>query len=138
MEWHQVQPASDVVSSDLLDGGVLFDLNTKQYYELNRSGLLAWQHLEGGADLSRLESRLSERLAGGGGEDPFGLRSFVAALAGFGLVEARAEAAPRATSSAPPHLEPAAWESPPKVEPHGNPLSEVILSPFDPTVPIPE
>jgi hypothetical protein len=121
-----------VVASDLLDGGVLFDLNTKQYYQLNPSGFLVWRTLEAGADLAEAEARWL-RNRNESGRDPLGLRSFVSALATFGLVEEGA-----GLRSGDPLAEPpGAWEAP-RIEPHGSPLSEVILSPFDPTVPIPE
>jgi len=115
------------------EGAILFDLNTKQYYSLGASATAAWTHLENGGNLADLEAALAAVTQPAAGPDPYGLREFVSYLLGQKLVE---PASPPATSGIAPEL-PATW-SHPKVEPHGNPLSEVILSPFDPTVPIPE
>jgi hypothetical protein len=132
-EWFSVAPSPDVLFSDMGDGAILFDLNTKQYYSLGASAAAAWTHLENGGSLAELEAALATVPAVSAGEDPYGLRGFVSYLLNERLVE---PAEPGAASGVAPEL-PASWSAP-KVEQHGNPLSEVILSPFDPTVPIPE
>jgi hypothetical protein len=133
VEWFAVVPSPDVLFSDMGEGAILFDLNTKQYYSLGPSAVAAWTHLENGGNLAEIEAALAGPAGTNGSEDPYGLRAFAAYLLAEKLVEPLA--APSA-SGTPPEL-PAAW-TPPRVEQHGNPLSEVILSPFDPTVPIPE
>lgn len=120
----------DVVCSVLQDGGVLLDLTTKQYYALNRSGLAAWQYLEDGGTLAGLAAALRQQSAGA--ED--GLDAFASALLAHGLAEA---GDPGMDDDVPVPSLPGPW-MPPTVTPHGKPLSQVILSPFDPTVPIPE
>lgn len=154
----EVNTNLDVVLADMPDGGVLFDLNSKQYYSLNQTGVLAWRHLESGGDLASLEATLSESalrhqaMSNGDGTstgdgaceptaaDPLGLWPFLDRLAAAGLLSGdpfgAGEHFPvdgRRRAGAPP----AGWP-PPTLEPHGSPLSEVILSPFDPTTPIPE
>ena len=119
----------DVVSSTLEGGGVLLDLTTKQYFALNESGLAIWQHLEDGG---RLDAVYGAADAGRAGV----IDTFVSALLEHRLASPAA-AAPGASADAPAFAPPQAWDAPTLV-PHGRPLSQVILSPFDPTIPIPE
>ena len=119
----------DVVSSTLEGGGVLLDLATKQYFALNLSGLAIWQHLEDGGTLGAV-------YAAAGADRADAIDAFTQTLLTHGLALPE-PAAPAMGASAPGFELPASWETP-SVTPHGRPLSQVILSPFDPTVPIPE
>lgn len=118
----------DVVCSTLPEGGVLLHLDTKQYFALNQTGLAVWQFLEDGGSLAQLRSDLD---AAASAE----LDGFAAALVEQGLA---------LSATTPPASDPVATFAPaspwtaPLVTPHGRPLAQVILSPFDPTVPIPE
>jgi hypothetical protein len=127
-----IVPNPDVVCSSLQDGGVLLDLTTKQYYALNQTGLLVWQHLEDGGSLAHLHAALA---AGERRDDTLGLEAFAGQLLQHGLAEPAAQT--NGDTPVPLPSLPAAWSAP-TVVPHGKPLSQVILSPFDPTVPIPE
>lgn len=118
----------DVVCSSLPEGGVLLDLDTKQYFALNQTGLAVWQYLEDGGALAQLRSTLD---AAASAE----LDAFAAALIEHGLGQ-RADAAQPAGPIA--AFAPTSPWAAPLVTPHGRPLAQVILSPFDPTVPIPE
>jgi hypothetical protein len=129
-EWYAVQANRDVMCSDLGDGGILFDLNSKQYFSLNASAFFAWNVVQGGGSLLALESMLCASFPANGAEDPYGLR----ALAGFLREQRLVEPAGDVPAQATPGTPPSAWE-PPRIEPHGNPLYEVILSPVDPTGP---
>jgi hypothetical protein len=52
-------PLEHVVASQLEDGdGVLVDLNTRQYYQLNESAMLIWRGLESGYPLSKIVEEL--------------------------------------------------------------------------------
>jgi hypothetical protein len=128
----QVAPCPNVVLAEMPDGGVLFDLDTKQYFSLNASGSLVWKLLESGEDLVELEATMARDRS----DDALGLREFVAALAASGLV-APSHGNGAAGGAGATEVFPSDWVAP-RVEPHGAPLSEVILSPFDPTTPIPE
>jgi hypothetical protein len=45
-------PAKDIVYTDFQGtGGILVDLNTKQYYQLNETGSLIWRGLEKGSSV---------------------------------------------------------------------------------------
>ena len=134
-QWFDIEISPDVVFSDLLDGGVLFDLNSKQYFALNTSGSIVWKVLESGGRLDSLEGRLRTIYPTQDTRDPFGLQAFAEALRRAAL----ATTADIGTNGEVMQAEslPTEWTLP-SIERHGNPLAEVILSPFDPTVPIPE
>jgi hypothetical protein len=119
----------DVVSSTLDGGGVLLDLVTKQYFALNVSGLAIWQHLEDGGTLAAV-------YGAAGADQANAIEAFTNALLVHQLAQP-AHASPETDPAAPAFAPPAPWDTP-SVTPHGRPLSQVILSPFDPTVPIPE
>jgi hypothetical protein len=124
----------DVVCSPLDDGGVLLDLSTKQYFALNATGLSAWQHLEDGGSLETLALALS---AAGVAADANGLAAFAQALLDHGLATLSATTAGAIDGAPPMPPRGSSWVAP-TLTPHGRPLADVILSPFDPTVPVPE
>jgi hypothetical protein len=48
-------PLEHIVASYLEDGdGVLVDLKTRQYYQLNESAMLIWSAIENGSSLSQI------------------------------------------------------------------------------------
>lgn len=118
----------DVVCSTLPEGGVLLDLDTKQYFALNQTGLAVWQFLEDGGSLAQLGSTLDTAATAE-------LDAFASALIEHGL--ALSEPMPQAADTNATFAASSPWTAP-SVTPHGRPLAQVILSPFDPTVPIPE
>ena len=118
----------DVVCSTLPEGGVLLDLDTKQYFALNQTGLAVWQWLEDGGSLAQLRSSLDEAASAE-------IDAFASALIEHGL--ALSVATPQAPEPTANFAPSSPWSAP-SVTPHGRPLAQVILSPFDPTVPIPE
>lgn len=129
----------DVVCSPLADGAVLFDLSSKQYYALNATGMLVWQWLEDGAPIDVCVATLEQRYPDVG-RDAFGVREFGSKLEDLGLAErgfAPPGSAPAPDAGGASPALPPSWARP-DVTPHGRPLSKVILSPFDPTVPVPE
>ena len=129
MEWYRIVPSPDVLFSDMGEGGILFDLNSKQYYSLNPTGVFVWNYLESGGDLGVLETTLSAESKGvASGLQPFAKFLVQERLAAHDGAQIAAANAPTV---------PSPWQAP-RIEPHGNPLAEVILSPFDPTVPMPE
>jgi len=53
-------PQEHIVASHLEDGdGVLVDLNTRQYYQLNESAMLIWSAIENGSSLSEIANQLT-------------------------------------------------------------------------------
>jgi len=56
----QVVPIKDVVYTDFQGtGGILVDLNTKQYYQLNETGSLIWRGLEKGNSIEDIAREMS-------------------------------------------------------------------------------
>ena len=52
-------PLKDIVYTDFQGtGGILVDLNTKQYYQLNETGSLIWRGLENGNTLEDIVSEM--------------------------------------------------------------------------------
>ena len=52
-------PQKDVVYTDFQGtGGILVDLNTKQYYQLNETGSLIWRGLEKGNSIEAIISEM--------------------------------------------------------------------------------
>ncbi|MGC4081472.1 MAG: PqqD family protein [Vicinamibacterales bacterium] len=111
----------DVVCSTLPEGGVLLDLDTKQYFALNRSALIVWQHLEDGGSLGDVRAAIDP--AAGAHLD-----SFVDALLEHGLALRAPEGDGRTAAAQPFGVD--SWDAP-TVTPHGRPLAQVILSPFE-------
>ena len=54
-----VIPLKDVVYTDFQGtGGILVDLNTKQYYQLNETGALIWRALDKGDSVNEIVEEL--------------------------------------------------------------------------------
>jgi hypothetical protein len=52
-------PLEHIVATQLGDGeGVLVDLNTKQYYQLNETAMLIWRALESGHPLEQIVAEI--------------------------------------------------------------------------------
>jgi hypothetical protein len=52
-------PLEHIVASHLEDGdGVLVDLNTRQYYQLNESAMLIWRALENGLSFDQIVTEI--------------------------------------------------------------------------------
>lgn len=52
-------PLEHIVASHLEDGdGVLVDLNTRQYYQLNESAMLIWGAIENGSSFSQIVDQI--------------------------------------------------------------------------------
>ena len=52
-------PFEHIVATQLDDGdGVLVDLNTKQYYQLNETAMLIWRALENGYPFERIVAEI--------------------------------------------------------------------------------
>ena len=55
----RLSPHKDVVYTDFQGtGGILVDLNTKQYYQLNETGSLIWRGLETGSSIDAIVDEL--------------------------------------------------------------------------------
>jgi hypothetical protein len=118
----------DVVATVLEDGAVLLDLETKYFYELNASAWAVTQIFETGATPEQAEAVIRSWDA------PEGVgRSVLEALVVEGLV---ADAPATQTTPDVPRYE-GAW-SEPRVAKQPEPLQRVMVSAFDPSLPLAE
>lgn len=119
----------DVVATVLEDGAVLLDLQSKYFYALNGSAWSIVQCLEGGSALGDVEA--FAQTCGAPGDD--GVRRFVAELEAHGLLESVDEAGP----AQPLPASRAPWTTP-TIERQAEPLQRVLVSAFDPSIPLAE
>ena len=55
----QLEPQQNIVYTDFQGtGGILVDLNTKQYYQLNETGSIIWKSLENGSSVADIISEI--------------------------------------------------------------------------------
>ena len=119
---------ADVVATVLEDGAVLLDLQTKYFYALNGSAWSILQRFEAGATLADVEA-FAQRC---GAPDDDSVATFVASVRAFELLEP-ADSAAEAELMPPP----ASW-SVPTIERQAEPLQRVLVSAFDPSIPLSE
>jgi len=119
---------SDVVATVLDDGAVLLDLESKYFYALNASGWALVQLFEAGIVP---QEALRQCDVWGGGAGRVEAERFVDVLVADGLVEPCDEAG--ACEVAPPQP----WTAP-TIERQAEPLQRVIVSAFDPSIPLAE
>jgi hypothetical protein len=119
----------DTVSVGVLDdGAVLLDLESKYFYVLNATGWALTQAFESGASIDDVR-RLARTW---GASDDAGVDAFVAQLQGFGLLESGA-----AGDAAPDVSFTRQWSTP-TIERQAEPLQNVMVTAFDPSIPLAE
>jgi len=122
----------DVVATVIDDGAVLLDLETKYFYRLNRTGWAIAQLFESGATPQDVHAYC--RAAGATASDQASVSALIDTLLRDNLIE---------VSDGPPQTSPSEqavaidW-SPPTIEKQAEPLQRVIISAFDPSVPLVE
>jgi hypothetical protein len=119
----------DVVATILDHGALLLDLESKYFYLLNPSGWAVTQLFEEGASLDHAVGRV--RAWGGGEADVASVRDLIERLRGERLIE------PAATLANVSGTKPEPWE-PVTFERQAEPLQKVIVSAFDPSIPLAE
>lgn len=121
----------DVVATLLDDGAVLLDLETKYFYELNRCGWDVASLFESGATVETVLAHC--RAWGAPAEDDDAVMRVIETLIDDGLVDGasdEATATATVTMSGP-------WMRP-TIERQAEPLQKIIISAFDPSVPLVE
>lgn len=120
----------DVVVTVLENEAVLLDLETKYFYSVNASGWAIVQLFEGGADVEQVREHC--RQWGAPPEDADAIARFLAMLESDRLV------VPTPAAS---HVDgvkiAGAWTAP-AIEKHKEPLQRIMVSAFDPTLPLAE
>jgi hypothetical protein len=118
----------DVVSTVLDDGAILLDLETKFFYELDATGWALAAMFENGASIQSVLERSREWGAPSGDEPA--IRAVIDTLVAEKLIVPGSEAA-----VAPEVDAPAAWTSPSIIK-QEQPLQQIMMSAFDPSVPL--
>jgi hypothetical protein len=119
----------DVVATVLDEGALLLDLETKYFYLLNRSGWAVTQLFEEGASLDHVANLC--RAWGASDADVQQVEATVDEMIRERLLE------PAAMDAAPSGEAPQVWE-PIRFERQAEPLQRVIVSAFDPSIPLAE
>jgi hypothetical protein len=119
---------SDVVATVLDEGAVLLDLESKYFYALNASGWALVQLFEAG---TIPEAALRQCDAWSDGTGRVEAEQFVDVLVAEGLIE------PCDAAGACEVVPPRPWTAP-AIEKQAEPLQRVIVSAFDPSIPLAE
>jgi hypothetical protein len=119
----------DVVATVLDHGALLLDLQSKYFYLLNTPGWSVVQLFEEGSTLSHALGRSAAW--GASDADRAGVSEMIERMTGERLLEAAAEPA-NADGEAPPEWQPVSLER------QAEPLQRVIVSAFDPSIPLAE
>ena len=121
---------SDVVATLLEDGAVLLDLESKFFYRLNSSGWFIVQQFENGATIIQVMAAC--RTSGAAAADERDITLLIDALLQDRLIEVSDDdpGAQTSVASVP-------WVAP-VIEKQAQPLQKVIISAFDPSVPLVE
>ena len=120
----------DVVSTVLNDGAVILDLRTKFFFSLNVSGWAIAQMFESGA--SRSEVLAASLKWGAGSADHPGINGLIDQLIAEQLVEPANNSVPAGGE-----VTLTAW-TPPMLSKHREPLQRIMVSAFDPGLPLAE
>ena len=123
------QLRADVVATVLDHGALLLDLESKYFYLLNPSGWAVAQLFEDGATVDHAVDR--SRAWGAADTDLDGVRDLVARMAAEQLLE-HADTPLNSEGEAVAAWEPVTFERQPE------PLQRVIVSAFDPSIPLAE
>jgi hypothetical protein len=120
----------DVVVTVLETGAVALDLATKYFYTVNPSGRSLLLLLEGGATRRRIQDRCAEW--GRPESDVPRIEAFLQTLLTDGLVESSG------TTGEPDSVDFSGPWSAPTVERQKEPLQRLMVSAFDPSIPLAE
>jgi hypothetical protein len=122
----------DVVSTVLDDGAILLDLETKYFYELDAAGWALAAMFEEGSDL---ESVLAQsRSWGATSDDEPAIRNLIETLISENLIVPGDEST-AAAIGAPAIDAPPKWTRP-TIRKQEQPLQQIMMSAFDPSVPL--
>jgi len=129
----------EVVCTELEDGAVLLNMETRFYYSLNDSGLEIWRLLETPGEGDELGRRLTARLEVDDATAAEAASSFLVELERERLVVAAdgVQAGAPVSSEAEAGGERRRFSAPELIR-HDEPLHEVTTSPFDSQLPLAE
>jgi len=84
----RLRRSADAVSNRLGDGGVLVNLRTNRIFELNATGMRAWELIGEGSTVHEVERRLGDEFDGDAERVRLELAQLIGDLAREGLVDA--------------------------------------------------
>lgn len=119
----------EVVATVIEEGAVLLNLDSNDFYEVNRSGWAILQLFEGGTTLEHAQERCRQW---GAPPDDASVGAFLDVLVKDVLVAPSEWPATTAEVAAP-----AAWSAP-TIQKAPEALQRIVRSPFDPTLPLAE
>lgn len=122
----------DVVATVIEDGAVLLDLETKYFYRLNRTGWAIAQLFESGATMQDVYAYC--QALGAPASDQVSVSALIDMLLRDHLIEASDG---QAQSNLNEQVAAIDWSAP-TIEKQAEPLQRVIISAFDPSVPLVE
>lgn len=125
VECYALRP--DVVSTVLDDGAILLDLETKYFYELDAAGWALAAMFEEGCDLEHVLAQ--SRAWGATSDDEPAIRALVETLIAEKLIVPGSETSAAAVDA------PARWTRP-TIRKQEQPLQQIMMSAFDPSVPL--
>jgi hypothetical protein len=117
----------DVVATVMGEGAVLLDLRTKYFYSANRTAWAILSALEAGADMSALTSACERCAPDGASSDAF-----------FKFLQSENLLEPAASAGWDGRLAVTGGWAEPVLEKHKEPLQRIMMSAFDPSVPLAE
>jgi hypothetical protein len=120
----------DVVATVMEDGAVLLDIGTKYFYSVNAAGWAIVQMLENGASAEQIRAQCDRW--DGGAADHGPIAGFIETLVRENLVMKESES----RSAHPPEFT-GKWSLPTIVK-HKEPLQRIMVSAFDPSIPLAE
>lgn len=121
---------SDVLSTVIEDGAVLFDLASNYFYALNETGWAIMQMYEAGTTSAQVEAQC--RSWGAKPQDTEAIANFMAVVNRDKLV------APSEWPASTNHIQPRSSWTPPTIEKAPEPLQRIMKNAFDPTLPLAE
>ncbi|MDP8955764.1 MAG: PqqD family protein [Actinomycetota bacterium] len=129
----------EVVVTELEDGAVLLNMESRLYYSLNNSGLDIWHLLESPAEPADVARRLVAQVEMDEGQATEAVSAFLEDLQNERLVvRADGSQSGRTTEASPMASGERRPFTMPELIRHDEPLHEVQTSPFDPQLPLAE
>lgn len=132
----------EVVCTELEEGAVLLNLETRSYYSLDRVGLDIWNLIDSVGSAAKLADRLAQRYEAGDENPQELVDAFLERLRSETLIVASEGVSDTPPTHASMPADPAEGTKRPLTAPllskHDEPLHEVPLHPFDPQLPLAE
>ncbi len=128
----------EVVVTELEDGAVLLNMESRLYYSLNNSALEIWHLLDSPAESQEIAQRLAGQVEVDEAQATEAVSAFLTELQNERLVIVADGIDPGRTTEAPAETDGRQPFTQPELIRHDEPLHEVPVSAFDPQLPLAE